>query len=419
MSGYGIGINAFPSDLEALNIALNYPNINSPAFRAQNYNPTASTQSYTTQLPQDESKSKEVLPKADYSSNNSTPAILVGGALSAAALVGCLIKGKGNPLTGAKKICSEVGNSIKKFVGSSKKTSSLKAQEQLSHIKVKVDETGKVHYYIPGKTTTTEDAAAIQAFLNRDTKLSGQLIGLRFRTGETKINNATFDIVENEIKHQIRFEGNQIKSINAWDKDSSTWKDITADYINGSGRFKDGLNADNENFATTIKETIEKIKTGDKEILIDKNYNLSDMQYTTRIGDNVAEVTRASLGKATGNPTITKLTTLQEFSKDDTALKAYIEKQRIEGNDLSGLIGKDFLSSNKVPEGFKVYSFEFKEGGKTFKVVDGQCVAVDGHKSGTDEFYAYMATNRQKVEKAIEKQLKNNRCPKNSVIIPA
>lgn len=414
-NGYGInGINALGSDPMFLAALQAY----NPNFMGtQQVQATQTPQTVTT--PQVATTQTQALPKADYSegSDSSTGMVLGLGAVAAGAatLIYAAKKGNGEGfIKGFKNIFKSkdaVKEAAEAVTGGAKKTAPLE------NIRVMM-KGGKPVYYIPGKTTTATTQADIQKLLQGNTKLERQLKSLRLATGETNITAGTFTLKDGGNVNTIIFKGDKIEDII-----NSSGKSIKDKFLE-NGKIKSDLTEVSDNaFARRIEEYIEKIKQGDADIVRGKDTNLRDFTYTTQIGDSTAEVFRQGITKG-GNAEIKKMTTLKEFKSSDDEVLAYVRTARENGNNIDSIIGKDFLSKGKVPDGYKVHEFTLSDHGNVIKIVDGKVEGITiGDKyysKDTDKCKAYLERNNhsETIEKMIEKALKDNKIPTGATIIP-
>ena len=414
-NGYGINsINALGSDPMFLAALQAY----NPNFMGtQQVQATQTPQTVTT--PQVATTQSQALPKADYSegSDSSTGMVLGLGAVAAGAatLIYAAKKGNGEGIIKGFKNIFKSKDAVKEaaeaVTGGAKKTAPLEK------IRVMM-KGGKPVYYIPGKTTTATTQADIQKLLQGNTKLERQLKSLRLATGETNITAGTFTLKDGGNVNTIIFKGDKIEDII-----NSSGKSIKDKFLE-NGKIKSDLTEVSDNaFARRIEEYIEKIKQGDADIVRGKDTNLRDFTYTTQIGDSTAEVFRQGITKG-GNAEIKKMTTLKEFKSSDDEVLAYVRTARENGNNIDSIIGKDFLSKGKVPDGYKVHEFTLSDHGNVIKIVDGKVEGITiGDKyysKDTDKCKAYLERNNhsETIEKMIEKALKDNKIPTGATIIP-
>ena len=414
-NGYGINsINALGSDPMFLAALQAY----NPNFMGtQQVAPADATYVQKPQVVQ--SEQTQALPKADYSegSDSSTGMVIGLGAVAAGAatLIYAAKKGNGEGIIKGFKNIFKSNDAVKEaaeaVTGGAKKTAPLE------NIRVMM-KGGKPVYYIPGKTTTATTQADIQKLLQGNTKLERQLKSLRLATGETNITAGTFTLKDGGNANTIIFKGDKIEDII-----NSSGKSIKDKFLE-NGKIKSDLTEVSDNaFARRIEEYIEKIKQGDADIVRGKDTNLRDFTYTTQIGDSTAEVFRKGITKG-GNAEIKKMTTLKEFKSSDDEVLAYVRTARENGNNIDSIIGKDFLSKGKVPDGYKVHEFTLSDHGNVIKIVDGKVEGITiGDKyysKDTDKCKAYLERNNhsETIEKMIEKALKDNKIPTGATIIP-
>lgn len=415
-NGYGInGINALGSDPMFLAALQAYnPNF----IGAQQLQAAQTPQVVTT--PQVTTTQTQALPQADYSEGSDSNTGMVAGlgavAAGAATLIYAAKKGNGEGIIQGFKNIFKSKNAVKEATEAVTK-SGAKKTAPLENIRVMM-KGGKAVYYIPGKTTTASTQANIQKLLQGNTKLERQLKSLRLATGETNITAGTFTLKDGGNANTIIFKGDKIEDII-----NSSGKSIKDKFLE-NGKIKSDLTEVSDNaFARRIEEYIEKIKQGDADIVRGKDTNLRDFTYTTQIGDSTAEVFRQGIAKG-GNAEIKKLTTLKEFKSSDDEVLAYVRTARESGNNIDSIIGKDFLSKGKVPDGYKVHEFTLSDHGNVIKIVDGKVEGITiGDKyysKDTDKCKAYLERNNhsETIEKMIEKALKDNKIPTGATIIP-
>lgn len=387
------------------------------------------------------------LPQADYSEapDSSTGAVLGLGAIAigASALIVDELACKGKY---RKKLWDKLTGMFSKGADDASKKIANKTTEKLEGIRVKMVN-GKPVYNIAGKTTTETNQAAIQGILDKDKKLARQLQSIRYGTGETKITAGTFTLKDNGITNYIEFEGDKIKRI---------WTDsgnITDKFVE-NGKLKTNLEGvDDTSFVARIEDYVSKIKSCDKDVVRGKDTALRDITYTTTIGDASATCTREYLNRSEavakaldlteeqlkaqaktigkdellkhGNPTVTKLTTLKDYSADSDEVLAYVRRSRENGVNIDSIVAEGFVKKGKLPEGYKVQEFTLPNKGTPIKVVDGKIegITINGKYYGkdTDKCRAYLERDNhaKAIEKMIEKALKDNNIPKGATIIPA
>ncbi len=358
----------------------------------------------------------DALPQADYSDGSSSTGLLVGGtvAAGAAALI-CGIKGKGSVTKGAKMLWDSLRGKAGKVAG---KTLGGHKTDKLDTLKV-VMKNGQSVYYVPGKTTTRAVTAAESAQLMADKEIKA-LTGLRIKNGETNITGATFNMKHGDKNNIVTFSGDKIVDIR-----NSEGKSILAEYVE-NGKLKEFTDADKNDFVRVIQENIEKIKGGDKDFILGKDSALSDIYYTTRVGDNAAKVYRKGIQHSAGTPEIRELTTLKEYSADSDAVKAYIRDSRLGGKDIGAITSNEFLKKHKLPSGLKIQQMNITKGNDVIKIVNGkpQGVTIGGqyYGSNTDKFKAYLEDNEKSINDTIQKIMKGDKIPKtvgDIVIVPA
>ena len=422
-NGYDIkSINALSGDPGFLAALQTY----NPNFReTQQVAPADATYVQKPQVVQ--SQQTQALPKADYSEEDFNALAWIGGTVGASALLGGLdiafCKGKhlkkiGNFFKGKAGKATDAAEAV---------TGGVKKKEPLANIKVMMKGNEPV-YYIPGRTTTAKTPAEIQNLINNDSELK-KLTGLRFRTGETNINSGTFTLKDGGDANTIIFKGDKIEDII-----NSAGTSIKDKFLE-NGKIRSDLKDVSDNaFARRIEEHIEKIKQGDRDIIFGKDTNLRDFTYTTKIGDNTANITRkqiSTLGAPSDNVTINELTTLKEFNlknaEDKEAVYAYVRTAREKGNNVDSIVGKDFLNkkNRKLPDGYKVHEFTLTDHGTVIKIVDGKVegITVGGKyfNKDTDKCKAYLEIDNRSatIDKMIERALKDNAIPDGATIIAA
>ena len=398
--------------------ALNSPNYYA-LLQAQAGNETQGAgQAKTASEPAFKGSDEELanLPKADYSESSNTGTILGVGATAAITIAGGLAyaakRGNGK---GIKAGLKAIWNGI---TGKADDAAAEGVSKKLNEIKVTLGADGKPRYQIPGKTTKVTDQNEIQRLLDENKELRS-LSGLG-KNIDKKIESATFKLEDGGVINTITFDGDKIVRIT-----NNNGADITAQFVKDGKLLSSFNNVADREFATKIEQAITKVKNVDKEVL-GKQYDLSDITYTTRIGDNQAKVFRAKINANTQNggskPEIKELTTLKELDADSKEVLAYIRTQREAGNDISAIIGKDFVEKGKLPNGFKIGTFNMQDGNNLIRVVDGKAdgITIGGvfYDGKSDTFKAYMEKHEKAINDMIKDALKDNKIPEGATILP-
>ena len=397
--------------------ALNSPNYYA-LLQAQAGNETQGAgQAATASEPAFKGSDEELanLPKADYSESNNTGTILGVGATAAITIAGLEKKKKRGNGKGIKAGLKAIWNGI---TGKADDAAAEGVSKKLNEIKVTLGADGKPRYQIPGKTTKVTDQNEIQRLLDENKELRS-LSGLG-KNIDKKIESATFKLEDGGVINTITFDGDKIVRIT-----NNNGADITAQFVKDGKLLSSFNNVADREFATKIEQAITKVKNVDKEVL-GKQYDLSDITYTTRIGDNQAKVFRAKINANTQNggskPEIKELTTLKDLDADSDEVLAYIRTQREAGNDISAIIGKDFVEKGKLPNGFKIGTFNMQDGNNLIRVVDGKAdgITIGGvfYDGKSDKFKAYMEKHEKAINDMIKDALKDNKIPEGATILP-
>ena len=328
-------------------------------------------------------------------------------------------KGKGNILEGFKSIFKGAKDAVSKNADEK-----LKKTEPLKNIRV-VMKNGTPVYYIPGRTVTTKNATEIQTLIQNNPEFR-KLRGLKFNTGETIINSGTFEIKAGKQRYSIKFDGNkvtEIKQLSGKGKD----KIITSQYIDKDGKFIENLKDTNaQERANAFSERLNKILQGDFKEISSKETNLTDFTYTTKIGDNTANITRKQISRRNApvdNITINELTTLKEYGAKDPAVIAEVRRSRENGVNVDSILGTKFLNNHKLPDGYRVHEFTLKDGKNDIKIIDNEVagITINGkfYNKNSDECLAYLELDKKgRIAKLIAEKTKDNKIPPGATIIP-
>lgn len=419
MAGYDLNsINALGSDPMFL-AALNSYNPNFMATYANTLQTPQVTQPEQLTIPQG-----QTLPEVDYTQQeaDSNTGLVTGlgiAAAGAAATIYAAKKGKGNILEGFKSIFKGAKDAVSKNTDRK-----LKMTESLKNIRV-VMKNGTPVYYIPGKTASTKDVAEIQKLIKDNTELK-KLTGFRFNSGETKINSGTFEIKSGNQRYSITFDGEKVTEIKQL-TEKGKGNIVTSKYVDKDQKLLENLkDSTMQDKANAFRERLNKILQGDFKEISSKETNLSNFTYTTKMGDNVANVSRKQIstkGAPSDNIVIKELTTLKEFQANDQAVIAEVRRSREKGVNVDSILSKDFLKDHKLPEGYKIKEFELQDGKNVLKIVDNEVagITIGGkfyHKN-SDECLAYLEQDKKgRIAKLIMDKTKNNKIPQGATIVP-
>ena len=368
---------------------------------------TASTDSASTAVSN--------LPKADYSESSSSKGLVAGAiatGLGVATLIYASKRGKGKGImAGFKNIWNGFKGSASKAADDVADAAADATKDKLNKLKI-IYEKGKPKFYVPGKTETITNTTEITNFLKKNKSLTS----IRTKTGQTTILDGTFELVDGGIKNIVTFKDGKITGLNNGTNDilNTFFKD---------GQIIDNLDPTNQAFAEKVLEQISKVQKGN--LTPAELKGLTNIRYQTQIGDNLIEATRGAINS---KPTYTKLTRLKALNENSDEVLAYIRDLREKGIDISAITQKDFITKNKLPNGFKVGEFTFDFGaGKKILVLDGKPVAmIEGGNTydlSTTKFKAFLEkttsdkNNEKLITEYIEKALKDNKIPEGATIV--
>ena len=375
------------------------------------------TQATTSSTTSTDSASTAVsnLPKANYSESSSSKGLVAGAiatGLGVATLIYASKRGKGKGImAGFKNIWNGFKGSASKAADDVADAAGDVAKDKLNKLKI-IYEKGKPKFYVPGKTETVTDPTEIANFLKKNKGLTG----IRTKTEQTTILDGTFELVDNGIKNIVTFKDGKITGL------SNGTTDILNTFFK-DGQIIDGLDPTNQAFAEKILEQISKVQKGN--LTKAEWQGLANIRYQTQVGDNLLEATRGAINS---KPTNMKLTRLKALNENSDEVLAYIRDMREKGVDISAITQKDFITNNKLPNGFKVGEFTFDFGaGKKILVLDGKPVAmIEGGKTydlSTTKFKAFLEktssdkNNEKLIMEYIEKALKDNKIPEGATIV--
>lgn len=384
--GYGINSISYANDPYFM-YALNSYN---PNFMGMQQ--TQTTQTQTTQQTTNPSfqGNTQNLPKADYSEDSNT-GLVVGGLTIAAGAAALIYAGRKGKLGGIKKFLG---------FGSNEKSATNLAEELKNKITVKYNKSGNLVYTIPGKTTSINGLTDIQKFAKDNNIPFDDLI--KFTKENSTIKGGSFKFTDNGIDNVVTFKDGKIIDIN-----------------NGTSSIKNILESTDSNdikFVEKLEKEIAKIYNQEKGW----NQNLKELEYSTKIGDDILTLTRNMNGAGkTRLERLSKmqLTSLERFSQDSDMVKAYLHD-----NDSARIFVSENLRKGKLPENLKIVEFSnkynkntichFGENGKLIGITENGKF----YNNQTDKFKAFEYDNNSTVQKMVAKILKNNNIPDGAIL---
>ncbi len=249
---------------------------------------------------------------------------------------------------------------------------------------------GKLVYTIPGKTKTISGKNAVEDFAN---KYDIDLKKLTRFNKNSKLDGYKFVFEDGGIKNTVTVKNGEIIDIH---NGTTSIKNVTESTIPNEIRFVDKLRAK--------VAQIEKREAG-------WGKGLTDVQWTTQIGDNTLKITKANLKAKTAASKV-ELTSLERFAEDSDAVKAYFYRNP----EAKALFTSKDLTNGKLPKGMKIESYVHNFDATTkCHYKDGELVGITkGGKyfaKGSDECDAFLGENQDVLKKVIEKIFKDNKLP--------
>lgn len=346
-----------------------------------------------------------IIPQSKKEESSSNAGLVVGGLLTVGA--GALLY-KAHKKGGDKGIAEGFKQIWRGFRGKAattgesavEKASERTAETVTSKFNAIMGKDGKLVYTIPGKTKTISGQKAVEDFANQYDIDLNKLMRLN---KNSKLNGYKFEFEDGGIKNIITVKDGKIVDIH-----------------NGTTSIKHMLESgvpDEIRFTEKLKDKVAQIEKRESGW----GKGLTDIQWTTQIGDNTLNITKANLKHGTKTSKI-ELTSLERLGEDSDAVKAYFYRNP----ELKNIFTSKEIAKGKLPEGMKIESFVQKFDDKV------KCHYKDGELSGitregkyfakgTDECDAFLGENQDVLNKMIERIFKDNKLPTdiNAVLVAA
>ena len=315
--GYGINSIGYANDPYFM-YALNSYN---PNFMAAQQTQTTQTQTQVqntqTTNPSFQGGTQNQ-PKADYS-EKSNAGTIIGAVTIAAGAVALINAGRKGKLDG-----------IKKFLGFGTKNINNATNEAAKKITenftVKYNKSGKLLYKIPVKTTTVKGINNVEKYAKDNGIKLNDL--LKFSNENSVITGGKYVVEQGGKKYYVKFSEGKIFDIIENKKSIKNLLEST--------------NVDDIKLVEKLNEKLAQITSMEGKWA----KNLEEITYKTQIGDDILSVTKAVGGSAKNKPTNIDLTTLERFSADSEAVKAYMH----DNSSAAVFLSKELKM--KITEGF-------------------------------------------------------------------
>ena len=316
--------------------------------------------------------------------DESNTGLWVTGAIGAAALIGCMAKGGGNPIKGAKAL-------YQKFFKSAETKTSEDAKTVLSKMQAVKNGNGEIKLNVPDKTKTFA-GNKIQAGVNE--------YGIQQAVSESRqafnpeISAVqSFHITTPEDSYTVFIKNGEVtKVVSALMKKD---EDVLARLTNAGAETSDAKIL--ERFKKIAEELGKDPKEVDKSIL----KGVKNIRYSNKYGDDTLNMVMSEYGTV---PKLQTLKTLEQFDKTSEVVKKYTpsDSEKLFTGELvqtTGLISKkgtlvDGVGVLRCDEEIVSGTRCFFEGDKLVKIVQGE----NTYTEGSFGFIDFVKNN----EKAIE-----------------
>ena len=430
----GIDYNAIMNNPYFL-AAANSPNVNFKAGQdAANVQQTSPlTNSAETLVP------SQNIP-VDYATtqpDESHTGLWVTGIVGAAALIGCMKKGGGNPIKGAKML-------YEKFFKSANKSAET-GKTILTSMQAVKNSKGEIKFNVPNKTKTFAgthvDSGAAEYGLKDAVSSSRKMFNpengsvVRGFQVKTPIGKYTVFMEDGNISRVIQAQEDvfaQLKNAKAGSKEAELLKQIENKLKTlGAGKDHFQFSTPTENYAVIVKGgKIDKILTSRKDvcaqlaeagenstdaILRDKIAKMAEelskapkeadksalkdvvnISYINKDGDNTLKL---AMDNYSETPQIKSFKTLEQFDKESLAVKQYepSEAEKIFVTDLVGKKGvlADGVGVLKCDEEIVKGTRCFFEGGKLVKIVQGENTFTEN----SNAFLSFVKEHSKEIDK--------------------
>ena len=443
--------------------AFNSPNINFKADAGAQNTQLTSQYGQTSPLAQTtgtQSFSQNNLP-VDYAAakpDESNTGLWVTGAVGAAALIGCMKKGGGNPIKGAQLL-------YEKFFKSAEKKTAETAKTVLKSMQAVKNSKGEIKFNVPNKTKTfagthVENGAAeygLKDAISASEKVFNPENGSALRGFQvnTPVGKYTVFMKDGNVSRVIQAQEDvyaQLKNAKADSKEAELLKRIEEKLKTlGAGKNQFQFSTPTENYAVIVKDgKIDKILTSHKDVcaqLAEAGENSSDallrekiakiaeelgktskdadksllkdavnISYVNKNGDNTLKLT---MGKYGDEAQIKSFKTLEQFDKDSLAVKQYepTEAEKIFAGELVSKKGvlAEGVGVLKCDEEIVKGTRCFFEGDKLVKIVQGENTFTE-NSNGFINFVKEHSKEIDKFKKAVFTDRTVSKIPAGSII---
>ena len=340
---------------------------------------------------------------AEIQPDESNTGLWVAGTIGAAALIGCMVKGGGNPVKGAKALYERFFKSAETKTPETIKT----VLEKMQAVK---NGKGEIKLNVPNKTKTFVGGLNINAGV-KEYGIKGAVGAEKqvFNPQTSLLNGFRLTTSTGEYKIVIK-DGNPVSIIKDG-KGGNILQRLT----------EAKSDTDDGKLLNEIKNIVQELGKDKKDINSTVLQNVKNIRFTNKFGDDALIM---NIGHYSDKPQLKAFKTLEQFDKNDVPVLQYVpaESEKIFNNELTkqdSFLG--FRYGKKVlADEVKVVSLPpteiagakcFFEGDKLVKIVENEIP----YEAGSNGFIQFIEKN----EKAIEQFKKDVFVDKIAARIPA